>query len=154
MAIYQDKELQYDFTNEEYYLTMNGILARTDYTEHEIGLIFKPSTPKWISQAVYRLVWNAFEGFDKDIHIKFMKKMIYDNLNNEREWLLRAMVELVRGAVESGMDLNPYTKEGKVLMPETVVDCLRNGRLLNGARKVEVDTELDIVYTTDDRTVN
>jgi len=151
--IYQDKELLYDFTAEEYYLTLDGILARTDYTDHEIGLIFSKNTPKWISQAVYRLIWNEFEGVEKDLHIKFMKRMIYDNLNGEREWLLRACIELVRGAVESGMDLSPYTKDGAGVMPVTVRECLRNGRLLNGARKVD-GTVLDIVYTVADHEVN
>lgn len=151
--IYQDKEMHYDFTNHEYYMTLDAILARTDYSEHEVKLIFKQNTPKWISQAVYRLIYNAYEGHEKDYHIRYMRRLIYDNQYSEREWFLRACIELAKGAIESGMDLNPYTAKGETVMPDTVMDCLRNGRLISGARKID-GTFLDITYTTDDRAVN
>ena len=57
--------------------------------------------------------------------------MIYENLDNERQALYDAMLEYVMGALESGMDLNAYQQETKKEAPETVMDELRIGNLLN-----------------------
>lgn len=150
--IYQNKDMLYDFVNNEYYMTINAMIERTDYSDYEIKAVITEKTCKFISQAVYRLIYDCFDGLDKTVHIKFMQRMIYDNLFNEREWLLRAFIELGKGAIESGMDLNPYTKTGDIVIPQTVYECLRSGYLLNKARKID-GTFLDISYTADDRII-
>ena len=152
--IYQDKDMIYDFTRQEYEVKMDAVVNRTDFTQHELGLIFKPNTMRLLSQAVYRIIYGAYAGPDKDIHIRYMRKKIYNNLHGERDWLLQAVVELVRGAVESGMDLNAYTNDHdkKRSYPQTVVECLDNARLIDETRKI--DQYLDITYTADDRVVN
>lgn len=152
--IAQTKDMQYDFDKEEYFLTADGITNNTDYTSAEIGLILKPNTPKWISQAVYRLIYDAFPGFEKYAHIRCMKRLIYDDEYGERKALFEAFVEMAKGAIESGMDLNPYTNnQTKPWYPPTVISCLKKANLINPYRKEDSD-EFDIVYTADDREVN
>ena len=151
--ITQNTMVKYDLIKEEYYITINAMTNMTEYTEDEIKRVFKNADKSLVilSQAVYRLIWNAYMGIDKYIHIEFMKKKIYLNQHGEREAIINAIVEMAKGAIESGMDLNVYTDNGKSKYPETVYDYLDQANLLDGTRKVNYNLEFD--YTADDEYV-
>jgi len=140
----------YDFDREEYYITINAVTNLTEYSEDEFKRIFKTPEKSLISmsKAVYRLIWNAYTGLDKNVHIEFMKKRIYLNQHGERDSIINAILEMVKGAIESGMDLNAYTDKGGNNYPSTVIDCLNEANLIDGTRKI--DYNLDITYTEDD----
>lgn len=130
--------LKYDMTMQEYYITMDGVTNHTTYSSDELALVFGSDVNKAIKvicHSVYRLIYNHRQGIGKNEHIAYMRKKIYDNLGSEVNALMLAMIEAVKGAIESGMDLNAYTNEPKENLPYTVKDELRVAELLDSARK-------------------
>ena len=114
-------------------------------------MIFKSDANKAIkiiSHSVYRLIYNWRKGVGRNDHIKYMRKKIYDNDNEEVTALMFAMIEAVKGAIESGMDLNAYINEPKDNMPYTVKEELKLAELLDSSKK-PTNTE-DISYTAEE----
>jgi len=145
--------LKYDMTLEEYYITINAILNYTPYTESEVSGVFGNNLTgalKNISRLVYRVIYSEYIGLNRDTHKKYMKKKIYDNSYGEVTSLMFAMLETVKGAIESGMDLNAYIDEPKETMPSTAWQELRQVGLIDRSQKQ--DYELDITYTDDELT--
>jgi hypothetical protein len=148
--ITQNTIAKYDFTRHEYYITINAVTNLTEYSEDEFKRIFKSPEKSLISmsKAVYRLIWNAYIGLDKNIHIEFMRKRIYLNQHGERDAIINAILEMVKGAIESGMDLNIYTEKGGSIYPLTVMEYLNEANLIDSTRKI--DYNLDYDYTAED----
>lgn len=146
--ITQDTSAKYDFTLHEYYITINAATNRTEYSEDEIKKVLGERSLVILSRAVYRLIWTAYKGVDKHIHIEFMRKKIYLNQHGEREAIISGAVEMVRGAIESGMDLNAYTNKPEGIYPQTVYEYLEQANLLDTTKKI--DYNLDYTYAADD----
>ena len=122
----------------QYYITVDDVVTDTTYSSAELGNIFKDDIDKSlkvISKSIYRLIYDYYKGLYKSDHITFMQTKIENNVNNEQTYLKQAMLEQVIGAIESGMDLNPYINEPKKNYPFTVYEELRNGFLLDKSRK-------------------
>lgn len=154
MAIQYSDYYKYDMSEQEYYIKIDAVLNKTAYTSDDIGLAFGENIEKHlkiISHSVYRLMYNYRKvNRDRYAHKKWLRKKIYDNEYEEVTALINAMIEAVKGAIESGMDLNAYTNEPKETFPSTVYDELRQANLLDKTHKV--DTNLDIIYTSQDET--
>ena len=129
MAIEETDYFKYDYNRHEYYITIDGVLNDLPYQDAELNARIN-NLAGWLkrfSRAVYRIIYKNNIQSQRQ-HIQFM---IYENLDNERQALYDAMLEYVMGALESGMDLNAYQQETKKEAPETVMDELRIGNLLN-----------------------
>lgn len=139
--------LKYDMTLQEYYITMDAVTNYTTYTSDELALIFGDVNKgiKVICHSIYRLIYNWRKGDGRQDHIRYMRKKIYDNNNGEVMALMLAMIEAVKGAIESGMDLNAYINEPKDNMPYTVKEELKLAGLLDSSKKPSNIT--DISYT-------
>lgn len=138
--------IKYDMALQEYYITIDTITNYTQYSSDDLGQMkINDKTLKMISHSVYRLMYGWRKGTGKYAHKKFMRKKIYDNEEEEVTVLMLAMIEAVKGAVESGMDLNAYINEPKDTLPYTVSEELKQAGLLDSSRKL--DHELDIDYT-------
>ena len=137
-------------TLQEYYITLDAITNYTAYNSDEIALVFGDvdKSLKVISHSVNRLINTYRKGAGLSDHIKYMRKKIYDNANGEVTALMLAMIEAVKGAIESGMDLNAYINEPKETLPKTVYQELRMAELLDSSKK-PTDT-LAIAYTQDE----
>ena len=118
--------IKYDMALQEYYITQDCITNYTTYNSSDLGLIFANANKaiKIISHSVYRMIYNWRKGVGGRDHIKYMRKKIYDNNNEEVTALMFAMIEAVKGAIESGMDLNAYINEPKDTLPHTVKEEL------------------------------
>lgn len=140
--------LKYDMTLEEYYITKDCVTNYTNYSSDELGAIgINDKVLKMISHSVYRVIYEARKSLlYKNEHKKYMRKKIYDNENEEVTSLMYAILEAVKGAVESGMDLNAYINEPKNNMPYTVIEELKSSELYDRSQKPIND--LDIDYTT------
>ena len=136
---------------QEYYIKLNAVLKYTSYSSEELSLIFKDVNKdlKIISHSVYRLMYDMRRGINKYNHKKYIRKKIYDNAEEEVTVLILAMIEAVKGAIESGMDLNAYINDPKETFPKTVYQELRQAELLNTADKLDND-DLDIDYTAEE----
>ena len=143
--------IKYDMALQEYYITTDAITNYTTYNSNDLSLIFKSDANKAIkiiSHSVYRLIYNWRKSVGRNDHIKYMRKKIYDNDNKEVTALMFAMIEAVKGAIESGMDLNAYINEPKDNMPYTVKEELKLAELLDSSKK-PTNTE-DISYTAEE----
>lgn len=146
----QNDYIKYDMALQEYYITMDAITNYTTYNSNDLGLIFNDADKaiKIISHSVYRLIYNWRKGMGGRDHIKYMRKKIYDNEKEELTALMLAMIEAVKGAIESGMDLNAYINEPKETLPYTVREELKLAELLDSSKK-PTNTE-DIEYTAEE----
>lgn len=139
--------LGYNMDREEYYITLDGVLSYTSFTDDELGNIFDDVTKdlKTISHNVYRLLYSWYRGPEPYNHQRFIRMKIYDNTQGEVQALTYAFIEAIKGAVESGMDLNAYINEPKDTFPPTVYQELEIGMLLDRSKKIADD--YDISYT-------
>ena len=137
-------------TLQEYYITTDAVTNYTMYSSGDLSVLGSDINKalKIISHAVYRLIYDQRRAKDKFTHKKYMRKKIYDNAQEEVTVLMMAMIEAVKGAVESGMDLNAYINEPKDVMPPTVYQELRQAELLDASEKR--DYLLDITYTAEE----
>jgi len=121
----------------EYQLELNDVVNETDISSDDLGLIFGDIAKglRIISHAVYRLIYDYYPGLYKNDHIVYMRTKISNNLYEEQTFLKNAMLEAVKGAVHSGMDLNVYIDDAKNMFPATTYAELRAGRLLDRSRK-------------------
>lgn len=142
--------IKYDMTLQEYYITTDAVTNYTMYSSGDLSVLGSDINKalKIISHAVYRLIYDQRRAKDKFTHKKYMRKKIYDNAQEEVTVLMMAMIEAVKGAVESGMDLNAYINEPKDVMPPTVYQELRQAELLDASEKR--DYLLDITYTAEE----
>lgn len=149
MSIINSNYIKYDMTIQEYYINLDCAINYTMYTSDELNAVgLNNKAIKIISHSVYRLIYDARKNVDKYVHKKYMRKKIYDNAKEEVTALMYAMLEAVKGAVESGMDLNAYTNEPQDSFPPTVNKELNSAELLNPSQKI--DYQLDITYTQED----
>ena len=146
----ENNYIKYDMTLQEYYITVDAITNYTTYNSDKLSLIFNDVNKdiKMICHSVYRLIYLWRKGNGRQDHIKYMRKKIYDNDNGEVTALMLAMIEAVKGAIESGMDLNAYIDEPKDNLPYTVKEELKLAELLDSAKK-PTNTE-DITYTAEE----
>lgn len=124
--------------NNEYYIDVGDVLDNTMYTEQELGLVFGNNLKKAMrimSQDVWSLIYSEYRGPYMSDHVNYMQAKVDNNQQREQYQLKRAIIEHVKGAVESGMDLNEYIDQPKNKYPRTVINELRIAMLLDGARK-------------------
>jgi len=142
--------IKYDMALQEYYITKDAVTNYTTYTDDKLGSIFGDVSKsfKIISHMVYKLIYGWRKGIGRQDHIKYMRKKIYNNANGEVTALMFAMIEAVKGAVESGMDLNAYIDDPKDNLPYTVKEELSIAELLDSSKK-PTNTE-DIDYTLEE----
>ena len=145
--------IKYDMTLQEYYITLDAVTNYTTYNSTDIAVLGQDISKalKVISHSVYRLIYDQRRAKDKFVHKKYMRKKIYDNAQEEVTVLMLAMIEAVKGAIESGMDLNAYVNEPKDVFPATVYQELRQADLLDPSEKR--DNDLDITYTAEELAV-
>jgi len=152
MALVRSKYIKYDMDIQEYYITLEALTNLTGYTSDDIALAFGEKVNinlKNISHSVYRLIYNWRRSpKGKYAHKKYMRKKIYENIQEEVIALRNAMIEMAKGAIESGMDLNAYINDPKETYPPTVISELKSANLLDSSHKDEND--LDISYTEED----
>lgn len=130
--------MEFNETMNEYYITIDDITNNTPYSSDDLNGVFGEvkMTLKNISHAVYRLMYSYYNGMNPHTHKTFIQRKIgYDMMDEQTQFKL-ACIEAVKGAVESGMDLNAYTNEPKDTFPSTVYDELRIAKMLDKSEKI------------------
>ncbi len=132
-----DEYLKYDELLGEYFITHKAVNDYVDAQPAELTAHFdnEGKAYKALSRAVYRLIYASYVGVNHPSHIKFMQYKIKNNHNNEKVFLLNAILEMVRGALHSDMDLEAYTHADTTNYPATVLDELKNGQLIMPGEK-------------------
>lgn len=129
--------MELDTNTNEYYIIMDDVTNNTMFSSNDMGSRgIDDKALKILSHSIYRLIYRHYKGAFIEDHRTFMQTILSNNANNERYYLMNAMLEMVKGAVQSGMDLNAYLNEPSDIYPPTVYEELRNGHLLDASRKI------------------
>jgi hypothetical protein len=115
--------------NNEYYIEVDDVLNNSEFTDTELTDTFGEKIVehlKNISAKTYRVLYSAYSGWNIEQQ-KLELQYIINNSYTKKQVMLEAMVEYIRGAVYSGLDLQVYL--GKKGYSAEVVDILRQGGL-------------------------
>ena len=115
--------------NDEYVLEIDDILNNSEIEENDLSETFGDKYDLHLTQLsrkTYRAMYSAYAGVEKTRQNKALRYMI-NNSDDYKNVLMQAMIEYVRGAIISGIDLKEY--EDETLYPHNVKQELRNGGL-------------------------
>jgi len=116
-------------TNNEYYIEIDDVLNNSEITEEDLNDTFGEQVENWLktlSSRTYRVLYSAYKGWNIDQQVLELKYIINNN-DDKKAIMMEAIIEYVRGAVYSGMDMNTYL--GKQGHSADVEYILRNGGL-------------------------
>jgi hypothetical protein len=145
--------MKFNHKTNETYITIDDVINETSFTSKDIqdklGEQFDRVVERDLSRAVYRYLHGLRRGFDNDRHTRILNALIFNNRTYQRGLKL-AMVELVKGAMYSGMDLNAYSAELLKSIPDTVLHELKNGGLTDLVGNLQIDDtvieEIEALY--------
>lgn len=146
---------------QELYITLDDVLNETSFSskdlQDKLGDRFEDVIERELSRGVYRFLHAQYRGFDNKEHVRILNALIFNN-GNYQEALKLAMVEYVKGAVYSGMDLNAYSHDTLKSLPDNVMWELKNGGLLDLTGDIEISDDtlyhIEITYPTTDRVLD
>ncbi len=147
--------MKFNHKTQETYITIDDVINESSFTSKDIqdklGEQFDRVVERDLSRAVYRYLHGLRRGFDDGRQTRILNALIFNNRKFQRGLKL-AMVEMVKGAMYSGMDLNAYSAEDAVAVgstviptkdiPNTVLHELKNGGLLQLIAQLDVADEL------------
>lgn len=97
--------------NNEYYIELDDVINNSEFDETELKETYGEAIEyhlKNASSKVYSIIYSAYGGRDRMKQYSAMRYMI-NNDEEKQRGLRNAIIEYVRGAVYSGMDLKAYT---------------------------------------------
>jgi len=97
--------MEFNTLRNQFYLTIDDVIQNTQFTSEDIYALNIDLNE--ISEATYRIMLNFYKGPNPQKHADILKQMIIDS-DEKQNGLRNAMLEFLRGAVVSGMDLNAY----------------------------------------------
>jgi len=137
--------MKFNHKTQETYITIDDVINESSFTSKDIqdklGEQFDRVVERDLSRAVYRYLHGLRRGFDDGRQTRILNALIFNNRKFQRGLKL-AMVEMVKGAMYTGMDLNTYSAEVTKSMPDTVLHELKNGGLLQLIAQLDVADEL------------
>ena len=137
--------MKFNHKTNETYITIDDVINETSFTSKDIqdklGEQFDRVVERDLSRAVYRYLHGLRRGFDNDRQTRILNALIFNNRTYQRGLKL-AMVELVKGAMYTGMDLNAYSAEMLKALPDTVMHELKNAGLTDLVGHLNIADEL------------
>lgn len=139
--IQTDEYFDYDYNRHEYYLKPEGLIKNTLYSQSDLIAILGADLDKvckFASQRIYR------EAYQTNYNRQAIQYKIYINAEDERQTLYEAIIEYLKGALESGMDMRVYTT-GENDLPRSVHNLIGKNLLYQG----QIQTEFVKTYGGD-----
>ena len=115
--------------NNEYTITISDVIDNSEFTDSDLVGIFGEGLEynlTNLSKRTYRAMYSAYNGWNIDQQMLEMKYII-NNDTDKKQVMLEAIVEYVRGAMYSGLDMQVYL--GNKGYSNEVKDILYNGGL-------------------------
>jgi len=115
--------------NNEYIATIDDIVNNSEFTSEELvevlgeGIEYHLSN---MSKKTYRIMYSAYNGWNIEQQVLELQEII-NNDEEKQQVILDAIVEYVRGAMYSGLDLQIYM--GNKGYSSELKDILRMGGL-------------------------
>lgn len=97
--------MQFDSRRQQFFLTVDDVIQNTQFTSED--LVQNDIDLQEISQGTYRVMHSFYKGHNPKKHADILNEMIIND-PEKQNGLLNAMLEFLRGALVSGMDLNAY----------------------------------------------
>lgn len=146
----------YDAKRQEFFVTVDDVTNNTEFTtsdlKDKLGDYYKEIIERDLSRMVNRVLYGLYKGTQPLRHRKYINAYVLTNSFAQSK-LRDAFVELVKGAMYSGMDLNAYKADfmqgmdGQIShrsLPLSVMDELQMGQLLITGEKRGQDPFLDM----------
>lgn len=130
----------------EYQIEKDDVLNNSEFSESELVDTYGEKLEYYLkvaSQRVYSIMYSAYGGVGKERQYEILRYMI-NNDEKKQIGLREAIIEYIRGAVYTGMDLNQYTKNGGASYSDEVIAILKRYRLYVKATLVCQDEELKV----------
>lgn len=99
--------MEFNEETQQYELEIDDVTSNTNYTAEDIaqhGIDLRD-----ISRNTYRVLYNFYVGPQAELHRKNIDEYIIDK--DKKYGLMLVMIEYLKGAIISGMDLNAYSNE-------------------------------------------
>ena len=115
--------------NGEYYVTIDDVINNSEFTEEDLTSILGENIDKVLenlSARTYRVMYSAYNGWEQEQQKKELQYIINNNVSKQ-DTICDAIIEYIRGAVYSGLDLQVY--QGNKGYSQEVKDILYSGGL-------------------------
>lgn len=115
--------------NSEYQIEKDDVLNNSEFMETDLTEVYGEKLEYSLinaSNKVYSIMYSAFPGIDKERQIAAIQYMI-NNDEVKQRGIREAIIEYLRGALYSGMDLNLYLASGASYSTELVNILKRYG---------------------------
>ena len=128
----------------EYQITKDEVINNSEFLESDLTDVYGEAIDFYLKNAsskVYSIMYSAFRGIDKERQYAALR-YILNNDEDKIAGLRDAIIEYIRGAMYSGMDLNLYLQTGASHSKE-VVNILKKHGLWIVAKIEYTDEEIE-----------
>lgn len=139
--------------NNEYYIERDDLLNYSEFTETDLTEVYGEKLEfhlKVASRKVYSIMYSAYGGKERERQYAVMRYMI-NNDETKQLGIREAIIEYIRGAMYSGMDLQDYLPSNSIeeriknqaVYPPIVKEILREKGLWIKAQIVYLDEDIE-----------
>lgn len=128
----------------EYQITKDEVINNSEFSDSELVEVYGEAIDFYLKNAsskVYSIMYSAFRGIDKERQYAAVRYILNNDVN-KIAGLRDAIIEYIRGAMYSGMDLNLYLQTGASHSVE-VVNILKKHGLWIVAKIEYTDEEIE-----------
>jgi hypothetical protein len=128
----------------EYQITKDEVINNSEFSDSELVEVYGEAIDFYLKNAsskVYSIMYSAFRGIDKERQYAAIR-YILNNDEDKIAGLRDAIIEYIRGAMYSGMDLNLYLQTGASHSVE-VINILKKHGLWIVAKIEYTDEEIE-----------
>ena len=115
--------------NGEYYIEIDDVINNSEFTEDDlVGILGEniEQVLKTLSARTYRVMYSAYNGWEQEQQKKELQYIINNNVS-KLDTMTDAIIEYIRGAMYSGLDMQVYL--GNKGYSNEVKDILYSGGL-------------------------
>jgi len=130
--------------NGKYKITVDDVLNNSEITQDDLDEVYGEKLEMQLlvaSNKVYSIMLGGYRGWNRDRQLTALNYLI-TNDENKQNGLRDAIIEYIRGALISGMDLKQYTTQEQHYSND-VIDILRENDLWYAADLEYLDGDLD-----------
>ena len=102
--------------NNQYYIEKDDILEHSEFEETDLTEVFGEKLEyhlKVASKKIYSIMYSAYGGKERERQYKIMRYMI-NNSEDMQRGIRDAIIEYIRGALITGMDLKDYLPSASI----------------------------------------
>jgi len=117
-------------TNGQYIITKDEVIDNSEFTEADLTEVYGEAIEFYLinaSKKTYNILYSAYRGVNKGRQ-RLALQYIINNDSDKQVTIREAIIEYIRGAMYSGMDLKEYL-DVKPNFSHSVIDILKQDDL-------------------------